>query len=1461
MDVTDIETTEPIFRLATECETLFLGHLSSLKNGSDFNGAKVVGEYQQRFSAWAAFLGVFAVPDMCLDRRLRNHVEIRDIVIRLLDIMKRNLIHLFEEDEEDIDIPDLNRDSSPHIRVNLENLRGIEGAVDRLNHLGRTIQRSSDEGQATKINKFAKTFDSTSFEGIARLAVKSFYPDASASLLDQLVQAMTDMYEKFHYRRSRQVRLQTRPKQALFTIGEDPASDSVVTERASLQPTAPPVVDANKQLPRLISMTHLEDRSHKSRESKPTSLDSREFSRLFPRQGGGSVGSKTRSILVSQVAYPQPSEESLVCEWCFATLSKDDFKGEKWKKHLNEDFKPFFCISEKCKGHENRFATSRAWFSHMLETHGQNWHREVHLPIWWICPLCNNKETTFSRAQDLSEHISTLHDDVFTKSQIQVIAHQSQLRSPRPQDMCPLCCLSMKDEQDKDTEEQHLKAAQSEVSLGDQTSGESHKRVKTETGSIPQIQYDSLDLKGETKEMISDTKISSAENTQRVNIEAIAKHVAAHLQGIMLFTLRMMSLDAPNAKADEKSLSSSTNQDSSRAGSAQQHFEEETGAIVDMPEEQADGMEIDDHLIEDTIPDCEHIIDWQDVIDDTQQFSETDSFLQEVIRSGAFHFENSKILETDASDVAYSGIISQKDSKESTARASNLPPRNEHFVCPEDLFSRLTLISSGPANRVALVGLGGIGKSQLALELAHRTAAQSPEVWIFWVQADTLENLQNGFRKIAERIKLKEQKFSWKDLSELVWDDLYQLVCDWLHAEQYGRWILILDGSDDPDVQYTISEITNALEFELWSTSKIYIDGIPRHKSLMIITTRNRHLANTLTRRHDSIIEVGPMPVVEAISLFRKVLGPRFRPALDMNAAIHFVKGLGLNPLAITQAALYLGMYMPKTTTLVDYLEKLEESAAEKTRLLHFDDSSILKTWKASFDFICSQRPSAANLLWLMSFFDRRGIPKWLLVSDIRGNNTPRANSPSIMGRLELDDSDGVTNDESTDTFDGDIDILMKHHIISANRTRDMFEMHVLVQLAARMSMSDAETQIHSEQFIHRLATEFPTSPLVGWSTCQELFEHVQEAAKCYPSEDAVEEWMTLLFNGARYARLLGDLETARQMSIDVSRMQRKMRPEGDTEDDIRNLENTSLTALILMDQGLYEEAEKAFIVIRDAFTMMEATAETAYYNKLTSMNNLASVYRVQGRWKEAEKLLTQVRYERAEVNNDGPSALATLANLASTYRAQGRYVEATALQEVVLESCKIELGESHLQTLTNMSNLASMYRIRGELDKAEELQVQATNIRNVRFGKEHPDTLTSMNSLASIFRAQGRLWDAEELQVQVVELRRTKLGSSHPNTMASMNNLALIFYEQGKGEKAVELQTRVVDMCKVNFGESHPHTLTSINNLAVIWKGQGQDEEAMRLMKSCCDARQNILGQEHPYTISSGAILRRWSE
>ncbi|EHK48741.1 hypothetical protein TRIATDRAFT_173849, partial [Trichoderma atroviride IMI 206040] len=608
--------------------------------------------------------------------------------------------------------------------------------------------------------------------------------------------------------------------------------------------------------------------------------------------------------------------------------------------------------------------------------------------------------------------------------------------------------------------------------------------------------------------------------------------------------------------------------------------------------------------------------------------------------------------------------------------------RNEHFVCPEDLFGRITKQASETASCVTLTGLGGIGKSQLALEFAHRTAAEWPETWAFWVYAETLEDVEEGFRRIAEYIKLPAQN--------LPWGDLYQLVCDWLYDEQNGPWILILDGADDPSVLYKISEITNVLKFKRRPLTSLYLLKSLRPNSSIIVTTRNKDLAIAINRDQKNIIEVGPMPVVEATSLFRKIAGPKFRPALDMNAAIRLVKGLGLIPLAITQAALYIDKYLPKSITLVKYLEELEENTMEKFRLLQFDansigvgrnSTSILDTLQTSFDFVRSQRPSAANLLSLMSFFDRRGIPKWLLVSDIRGSNTPRANSPSIMGRLELDDNDGDTNNDSTDTFDGDIDILMNHYLIGANRTRDIFEMHGLVQLAAQKSLSDAEERAYCDQFIHRLAAEFPSSPLGNWSTCQELFAHVQTAAQYPPSVDASEDWATLLYNGGRYARLLGDYETAKQMSDRVSNVRQVMEKEGGQRGgDMRRLENSSLTALILMDQGVYDEAERLFAQVTDAFKIMEAKLGEGHPQTLTNMSNLASMYRIRGALQKAEELQVKAMNVR-----------------------------------------DIKFGREHPDTLTSMNGLASIFRAQNRLWEAEELQVQVVELRGTKLGPNHP--------------------------------------------------------------------------------------------------------------------------------------------
>ncbi|EHK42025.1 hypothetical protein TRIATDRAFT_251378, partial [Trichoderma atroviride IMI 206040] len=545
MDEDYIESGEPIYELASDCEKLFSKHVSKLKDEADFNGSKVVGEYQQQFSAWAAFLGVFAVPEMCLDRRLQRHVPALDGGT----------------------LP------QPQLHISIESLGGIKGAIERLHHLGSTIQLSSEVSQATRLGKFAAKFDSTSFEQVAHLAIISFYPDASPSLMEHLARAMTEMYQKFHYNQSRHMRLQPRSQLQLSTINEEPISQiKEDTWKVDSSPAPPPPInDTYKRLARPRVLSHLVARSHQSKDSTPTSLDSQEFKKLFQQRKDGSVMTKTRSIAANLVAYPQPSDESLVCDWCFSPLAEDEFKGDKWKKHLNEDFKPFLCLSEKCSKPLQRFATSKAWFSHMLETHGHNWHREVHLPAWWICPLCNDQETTYSKAQDLSKHISKLHGDVFSEQQVQVIVHQSRLRAPRPQDVCPLCCLSMKDGQDPDEDDQ-------QTTLDPQT---------------PSFQSQGL-----------------------LNARIVARHVAAHLQGLMLFSLRMMALDAVAHKSTEDTaLSGDTDDDLSRLGSNQQYSLPQTQEMEDINDllVQDESMDVDDLSLEDAIPDCEHDMNWQDL--------------------------------------------------------------------------------------------------------------------------------------------------------------------------------------------------------------------------------------------------------------------------------------------------------------------------------------------------------------------------------------------------------------------------------------------------------------------------------------------------------------------------------------------------------------------------------------------------------------------------------------------------------------------------------------------------------------------------------------------------------------------------------------------------------------------------------------------------------------------------------
>jgi tetratricopeptide (TPR) repeat protein len=148
--------------------------------------------------------------------------------------------------------------------------------------------------------------------------------------------------------------------------------------------------------------------------------------------------------------------------------------------------------------------------------------------------------------------------------------------------------------------------------------------------------------------------------------------------------------------------------------------------------------------------------------------------------------------------------------------------------------------------------------------------------------------------------------------------------------------------------------------------------------------------------------------------------------------------------------------------------------------------------------------------------------------------------------------------------------------------------------------------------------------------------------------------------------------------------------------------------------------------------------------------------------------------------------------NLAEIYKAQGRYGEAEPLLREVLQGYRETLGPKHPDTLTSMNNLAGLYKAQGRYGEAEPLLREALQIRCETLGPKHPDTLGSMNNLAELYQSQGRTGDAEPLYREVLQISRETLGPAHPHTLGTQTNLVVLLAAEGRIPAAAALQAQM---------------------------------------------------------------------
>ncbi|EXK81073.1 hypothetical protein FOQG_14415 [Fusarium oxysporum f. sp. raphani 54005] len=666
--------------------------------------------------------------------------------------------------------------------------------------------------------------------------------------------------------------------------------------------------------------------------------------------------------------------------------------------------------------------------------------------------------------------------------------------------------------------------------------------------------------------------------------------------------------------------------------------------------------------------------------------------------------------------------------------------RNEGFVGREDVLRILLDRISPSANkdacqRTAIQGLGGIGKTQIALEVAFRLRDADPSCSVFWVPAVDATTFENAYRDIGQRLGVAGLDDDKADVKTLV-----QAA---ISREDTGRWLLIIDNADDPELMFG----SGALACHLPCSTN----------GSILFTTRTREVTNQLDIYAAGIIEPTKMKREEA----REMLQARLREdqvpdRASTDSLLDFLDDL---PLAIRQASAYMFKTGISTTR---YLEYCLSSDATLVKLLsqEFEDrgrydrikNPVATTWLISFKHISRDNRRAGEYLEFMCFLAERDIPISLL---------PPA-------------SDEIETEEAVGTLEA-------YGFITRREEGESLDMHRLVRLAMwNWLREEGQARQRYCGVVQRLDEVFPFPKHENREIWMRYMAHAQRVAESDEECEDEEAILGLLFNVAEALSIQGRYKGAAKLYRETLEAREKVlgKEHPSTLSSMNNL------ALMLNNMGEYEEAEKMH---RETLGLKEKAFGKEHPSTLNTMNNLASMLGKIGKYEEAEKMHRETLEAREKVlGNEHLDTLGSMNNLANMLRKlgdmnnlalmldkMGDYEEAEKMHRETLEVREKVLGKEHPSTLDSMNNLALVLGNMGEYEEAEKMHREEWKLTEKVLGKEHPSTLDSMNNLANVLDNMGKYKEAEKMYRKTLKLKEKVFGKEHLSTLNSMNNLA----------------------------------------------------------------------------------------
>ncbi|CAN5347304.1 hypothetical protein BH11CYA1_BH11CYA1_37820 [soil metagenome] len=282
--------------------------------------------------------------------------------------------------------------------------------------------------------------------------------------------------------------------------------------------------------------------------------------------------------------------------------------------------------------------------------------------------------------------------------------------------------------------------------------------------------------------------------------------------------------------------------------------------------------------------------------------------------------------------------------------------------------------------------------------------------------------------------------------------------------------------------------------------------------------------------------------------------------------------------------------------------------------------------------------------------------------------------------------------------------------------------------------------------------------------------------------------------------------------------------------------------------QGRYQEArpyyEKAAEAARLSFSANRPEPAVA-------LSNLATLEREQGQYLEAEKTyLKALNLWKTQIKQPDSPQLASLLNgLAKVRRDQGRYSEAETLYLKALAINEKNLGRSDVGNAYLLANLGGLYRDLGQFKKADKYYQRAFYLDLNALGNQHPDTAIDINNLAGLYREENRLGEARTLYERALEIRLKVFGPDHPLTAKTLMGIGDLERRLQNYDKAQVYIERALAIQKRTLPSVHPDLAITLDNQGICYLQMGGTEtvKAKDCFSRALKMRQELLSADHP--------------